>query len=900
MLNRAPYNIEVPEFSPSRDAPINSYIVRKYQCQEQLAGQVNKFRSLTWKIQQPDSSLVWQSVKIVLPMAIQVVNSSGDVSDMNVYSRLPVCNLALSQSPMNAFEQTTLSLNGRIFSEVNAFRDVLDTCYRGIGAQAYGDNHSLKPIVQRNVFNGALEQNGILQLVDTVGRVRQGHYVQTNNLEERTVDSAFSLLEHNGPFIERARIFQDQLSFDGKTWTGEISHLLELGPFQARARKGNTAVPYIKDFHLRLNFKNNPSHFDVKNPAGETVHGAYTPLGGRTMAPKLLEFATLPNFLHHGEQILSLNGWPCDFSFTYTEKPYLEITYTKHESGMRPFYNLRCFEHQYEQSPRFTLDPPMTTMESPTSLQRVTTRLLSLPTKVYVWADLADEYKHSFISGGVRRSCLLENLHLRVNQRPDVMFNPSQEECYEMFRRHTNSSLEYGSWLKSPIYCFDMVDIGQSDMYSNDARVTWMEWDAQASLTQLQLVENRHLKELNILEAHCYGTVGDTTPSYWADGWDSQETTGIHLEIDAQNTPVVSDDTVDIALSLSFANTGEATAPHVLAYDDAPRILGVENRFNDEGQVYISSADLVLNTNTAQTFSLDGYIWGKMCILTHTSNSVTKPKYSFSGPLFYVPEGYRFIPDVTDTGQMWNLTDGLTWTYSTVHDEATFTWNHAAHGDPHKMSGVLQDNPRATGQNGKRFGSNGDANWCPGFWGYEIDADGIRNLHGDTYSRGGVKTDGNSTYVKNADHVNYAWIAFAYRSGFPTPGPGKNTQAAVKWAHWRSDVAVPGNGMAQNPPAYWADQTANYTTDWGNGFQKAHIRGKGQFGAHEKQVFSNKVTRTDEPYGFKLTKALASATSIAVTEEYRLKVLYEYGNCQYQFSADASPTKVLPNLVPVQ
>ena len=33
--------------------------------------------------------------------------------------------------------------------------------------------------------------------------------------------------------------------------------------------------------------------------------------------------------------------------------------------------------------------------------------------------------------------------------------------------------------------------------------------------------------------------------------------------------------------------------------------------------------------------------------------------------------------------------------------------------------------------------------------------------------------------------------------------------------------------------------------------------------------------------------------------DYNLKVLYEYGNNQYQFSDDGSPTKVLPNFVPV-
>ena len=72
---------------------------------------------------------------------------------MAVDNSAPCCNVALSQSPMNAFRQTSLSINGRIFSEDNQYRDILDACYRGVGAQAYGDNHSLKPIVHRNLHS---------------------------------------------------------------------------------------------------------------------------------------------------------------------------------------------------------------------------------------------------------------------------------------------------------------------------------------------------------------------------------------------------------------------------------------------------------------------------------------------------------------------------------------------------------------------------------------------------------------------------------------------------------------------------------------------------------------------------------------------------------------------------
>ena len=73
-----------------------------------------------------------------------------------------------------------------------------------------------------------------------------------------------------------------------------------------------------------------------------------------------------------------------------------------------------------------------------------------------------------------------------------------------MFRRHTNSSLEYGSWLKSPIYVFDPVDLGQPDMLANDARLTLMEWDAEVSLTPLQIQEIGDLKDKENLIAEGY------------------------------------------------------------------------------------------------------------------------------------------------------------------------------------------------------------------------------------------------------------------------------------------------------------------------------------------------------------------------------------------------------------
>ena len=882
MLNRAPYNTEVPEFQPSREAPINSYIVRKYPCQEQLANKTNVFRTLTWKIQQPDSSMVWQSVKVVLPMEIKCVLKNGTDGDMNVYGKKPTCNIALSQSPMNAFRQTTLTLNGRIFSEENFYRDILDTCYRGVGTQAYGDNHSLKPIVQRNVEGEAGgTENDVLDVNGDPVDPRQ--FVRVSDIEVKTIDSAFSLLEHNGPFIERARIFQDKLLANGEQWVGEISHLLELGPFQARARKGNTAVPYIQDFHMRLNFANNPSRFDVENP----TRGDFDDQGGRTMAPKLLEFATVPNFLHHGERAINHNGWPADFTFSYTAKPYLEVTYTKHTSGLRPSYNLRCFSHQYEQGNRFLLPAPSTSFNGPSSLQRVTTRLLSLPTKVYVWADLADEYKHSFISGGVRRSCELSNLHLRVNQRPDVMFNPSQEECYEMFRRHTNSSLEYGSWLKSPIYCFDMVDIGQPDMFANDARITWMEWDSQVSLTNLQITELQNLNEDANMQAHAYDRTADVVSDYSDNTWLS--TTNVINTWDFQKHPQISFDDTTGALTLVHKRDG-VEINQALAYADAGKVLHSNNTFHIHRQPHTTFCDMMLKTSTCRSMSLKGMIWAKVLI---GDIDATHPTGAFHGKLWYVPESYRYRPAESDLHAIFVDIEDVDITYAAAGEQFSYAMKTAPHVKPPvPFVGTLVDNTGPiSGMNNVKFG-RGDSicKWAPGTNGYEIDPYGIRNSAADqAYLRGGLKP-----LVLLDEKVDplIRWCCIAVQTQMKPGG----TPAGNTWAKYRSDVAA-NDVVTDGGAAYWPAQVKNAVTEWGAGAECLNIRGLARWGYLQPEQFRD-VDPLYGVFGSQMTKDI-NQNDMSQGLEYRMKVLYEYGNEQYEFAANAAPTRVLPNVVPV-
>ena len=164
MLNNVPYNVSVAEFQPEREAPIFPHITRKYPCIEDVVNsEYASFDRLTWKIQQPDRSMVWSSVKLVLPLemeswpAPQGGMAARDLPDplgrldMRATQKKAACNIAVAESPMTAFRQSSLTLNGRIFSEVNNFRKTLDACYRGVGAESYGDGQSLKPVVCRDI-----------------------------------------------------------------------------------------------------------------------------------------------------------------------------------------------------------------------------------------------------------------------------------------------------------------------------------------------------------------------------------------------------------------------------------------------------------------------------------------------------------------------------------------------------------------------------------------------------------------------------------------------------------------------------------------------------------------------------------------------------------------------------
>ena len=887
MLSAVPYNVNVPEFQPERSAPVFPVVTRKYRCIEDVVTQdYARFNTLTWKIQQPDRSMVWQSVKLVLPLEMKsyrvddlgadnMPHANAEL-DMRIPSKRPACNIAVAESPMGAFRQSSLTINGRIFSEVNDYRRVLDTCYRGTGPSSYGDNHSLKPVACRDLHSPNQQEYAVqykrgdgqiaARRVTQAGQARP-LFVRINDSNARSIDSAFSLLEHNGPFLERARKFQDELSFDGKTWTGLITNYLELGPFQARARVGNTSVPYVRDLHLRLNFDTNPSKFDAT--VGAEMTGL--PLSScRTIPAKLFEFGTIANLKHFGESVDNTNEFICGMKLRYTEKPYLEVQYVRYIEPMKSFYNLRCFEHQYEQSNPFPLLVPVGTRVSPTSTQRVTSRLLSYPTKVYLYGSLSDAEQNPYGLGNVRRSCLLKNIHCRVNQRPDIIFNPSQEECYQMFRRHTNSSLEYGSWLKSPIYVFDPVDLGQPDMMANDARLSLMEWDAEVSLTPLQIQEIGDLKNKEHLIAEGYNRGQFRVTQFpLADR-------GFEYSVEYDYLGPAMADYVPGEASYSFllcAEQNETSKDIPWVDADSADIINEQYQFSNGAFGATPTTEIIQPTTVTRTLQLArGFIWARVDMATGAI---------LGNQLYYVPRSHSF----TAVGGHHDYINE--WSAITTAPQAGpgvyhYTVNQATIlVAPLTISGGTLDGRIMNGA--VNFRVNG---MTPGHAAFKTSRLGIENNNVAANVPGaGLNTVGNNFVA--ADQL---------------------TNAAHQWLMFRPNAAmVAGTGddapllrWRRSRPARNQAAGAKSALDKGNwclrvsGAVKRNVLLPIQQPAHPNLAVDGNLMMA-------MPLNLVHENTVDTHSlDYTLKALYEYGNCQYQFTADGQPTKVLPNLVPVR
>ena len=136
----------------------------------------------------------------------------------------------------------------------------------------------------------------------------------------------------------------------------------------------------------------------------------------------------------------------------------------------------------------------------------------------------------------------------------------------------------------------------------------------------------------------------------------------------------------------------------------------------------------------------------------------------------------------------------------------------------------------------------------------------------------------------------------------------QRTTATQQWICFRPDAAMVAGTSPDAKLIRWRrdrplrNQVANQLSALGKGNVCMRVEGA---------CARNRVVPIDLPAHANLTVDANLSMAMPMQQltlhtidthqfDYTLKALYEYGNCQYQFAADAQPTKVLPNLVPVR
>ena len=276
------------------------------------------------------------------------------------------------------------------------------------------------------------------------------------------------------------------------------------------------------------------------------------------------------------------------------------------------------------------------------------------------------------------------------------------------------------------------------------------------------------------------------------------------------------------------------------------------------------------------TFSLDGCVWAQY--VTETGGGEIKGHLK-GNALWFIPNGYRFKPH-TPHHSFFNSLMSLSFAADDIH----FTI------DPVIISGTLRDN--GFDQDGKAFGVgvtvNG-ATWSPGHFGYLVNGLGINNQNL-------LVTGSTLPTIKEAAATHLKWVCFG-----PLQQRPHDTTNSNHWQAWRYSIDR-GDMDTQGCPDQWGAQVQSQMNEWKYGRERLNVTTTGRWGTKDPEVFNGLNTIRGPPYGAQLMgteTALEIQAEAALEEDYQLKVLYEYGNCQYNFSRDGAPTRVLPNVVPV-
>ncbi len=506
------YKGDIREFQAQRTTPVYEYIVRKFYCQENVVGNIKEtdMTQLSWNIHTPNDNMVWKSVKLHIPMRITAQSNNENVS-MRLSDRNPACNVALSACPMKMFTDCQLILNGSMFSvKPNFYESMLDTCYQSRDENSWMSSHSLKPNACRNLKRET-EANGVFTVHDPQ-IAGAATFVQIHDGTSAVSSHAFDLTFANPGYNSRVRSFQTDLQGSTSYCDTEIVSYLHIGPFMRRVRKMpdgskqyNSAVPFIKDFSLRLICDKAASQYDIQK--GNRYDENFP---GRVLPSSILEWATPCNMRHIGETEMPDVNWADKFDFVITSAPYLEVEYVKMPpQSLSNSYKLRALDYQHEKSEQFSFNFPLLDgtedrLIAPPVPVRINSRLLEVCSKVYLWCELAQEYKKSFFLGGTQRCCKIDDLHLRINNRSDLLFEPTQLSLFDNFKKLTSNAWGLSTWEKSPIYCFDPASFGLEEYLTGQSQLMTYEWDMQVRPTELMIEEFLALEQQRVRKSIGY------------------------------------------------------------------------------------------------------------------------------------------------------------------------------------------------------------------------------------------------------------------------------------------------------------------------------------------------------------------------------------------------------------
>ena len=250
------FDTSVETFVPFRSAPVYRRVVRKYHCQENV-GQTKEFKQLTFKIHQPNENLVINECRLVMPLQVRAVKGDGETMDMRVVIGASSCNVAVSENPFTAFKVIDTVINGKGYTEQpNSYGNMLSKCYSSVSEMSWQNNHSLKPIANTNRFNNfqIYQEFPVMRTDEEAEQQETGEVVEVFGLQVHK--GAFVAQQLNSCFLERSRMFQQDVVDNGDLWKGNISTLLNTALWSNEARgQGNIQIPYVEDLFMRFVFR---------------------------------------------------------------------------------------------------------------------------------------------------------------------------------------------------------------------------------------------------------------------------------------------------------------------------------------------------------------------------------------------------------------------------------------------------------------------------------------------------------------------------------------------------------------------------------------------------------------------------------------------------------------------